>query len=150
MIYVPNLAIRICSLIMISCLLSAGCAHTRPASETSLFDRLGGLPAVTAVIDKTIDRSATDPRTRRSFDGVRLKPIKESVVSFVCQASGGPCKYEGASMSKAHGGLGITSAEFDAMVAHLIDTLDQFKVPAREKNDLLKILGPLKNDILLQ
>ncbi|MGZ5819658.1 MAG: group I truncated hemoglobin, partial [Burkholderiaceae bacterium] len=84
----------------------------------------------------------------RSFDGVKLKPVKESIVNFLCQATGGPCKYEGESMAKAHRSLDITSAEFDAMVGQLVDTLDQFKVPTKEKNELLQLLEPLKADIV--
>jgi hemoglobin len=133
--------------VLLGCLMLSGCA-TAPAPEPSLFVRLGGLPALTAVTDKTIDLTATDPRTSRSFDGVKLKPLKQSIVSFLCQATGGPCKYEGESMANAHRGLGITSAEFDAMVGQLVDTLDQFKVPAKEKNELLQLLGPLKADIV--
>lgn len=133
--------------VLLACLLLSGCA-TAPAPEPSLFVRLGGLPALTAVTDKTIDRTAADPRTSRSFDGVKLKPLKESIVSFLCQATGGPCKYEGESMANAHHGLGITSAEFDAMVEQLVDTLNQFRVPPKEQNELLQLLGPLKTDIV--
>jgi hemoglobin len=134
------------SILLVAFILS-GCAAV-PAKEPTLFDRLGGLPALTAVTDKTIDRTATDPRTRRSFDGVRLKPIKESIVSFLCQVTGGPCKYEGETMARAHKGLDITSAEFDAMVGQLVDTLNQFHVPAKEQKELLQLLGPLKSDIV--
>lgn len=133
--------------IVLAGLILSGCA-TAPAPEPSLFVRLGGLPALIAVTDKTIDRTATDPGTRRSFDGVKLKPVKESIVNFLCQATGGPCKYEGESMAKAHRGLDITSAEFDAMVGQLVDTLNQFNVPAKEKSELLQLLGPLKADIV--
>jgi hemoglobin len=132
---------------LIACLFLAGCA-SKPVAEPSLFERLGGLPALTAVTDKTIDRTASDPRTSRSFDGVNLKRLKASIVSFLCQATGGPCKYEGDSMANAHRDLGITSAEFDAMVGQLVDTLNQFNVPAKEKSELLQLLGPLKSDIV--
>ena len=123
-----------------------GCANTAPVP--SLFERLGGMPALTAAADKTIDRSAGDPRTRRSFEGVKLAPLKESLAEQLCQATGGPCKFEGASMAKVHQDLGITSAEFDALVEQLVATLDQFKVGAREKNDLLQILGPMKSEVV--
>jgi hemoglobin len=147
MSFASHFTLRTFLSISLSGLLLSGCA-TAPSPEPSLFVRLGGLPALTAVTDKTIDKTATDPATRRSFDGVKLKPIKESIVSFLCQATDGPCKYEGESMAKAHRGLAITSAEFDAMVGQLVDTLNQFNVPAKEKNELLQLLGPLKADIV--
>jgi len=134
----------------IAALLLSACASTSPAPEAKLFDRLGGLPAITAVVDKTIDSAAHDPRTSRSFKGIKLQGVKESVVAQLCQATGGPCKYEGASMPKAHKGLDITGPEFDAFAQQLVATLDEFKVGAREKDDLLKILGPMKKDIVTQ
>jgi hemoglobin len=123
-----------------------GCAATPP--EPRLFDRLGGLPAITAVVDKTIDSAARDPRTSRSFKGIKLQGVKEAVVAQLCEASGGPCKYEGATMLKAHKGLDITSAEFDAFAQQLVATLDEFKVPKREKDELLQMLAPMKGDIV--
>jgi hemoglobin len=129
-------------------LLLSACASTPAAPEAKLFDRLGGLPAITAVVGKTIDSAARDPRTSRSFKGIKLQGVKESVVAQLCEATGGPCKYEGGSMPKVHNGLDITGAEFDAFAQQLVATLDEFKVGAREKDDLLKILGPMKKDIV--
>ncbi len=141
-----HFTIRKTLLVLASSIALAGCAGTPP--QATLYERLGGLPAITAVVDKTLDRTATDPRTRRSFEGIKLKPLKESIALHLCEVTGGPCKYEGATMAKAHQGLDITSAEFDAMVSQLSDTLDQFKVGAREKNELLQLLAPMKRDVV--
>lgn len=127
--------------------LLAGCATT---PSKTLFDRLGGLPALAAVTDKTIDLSASDPRTKRSFENIKLQPLKESITNQLCQLTGGPCKYEGEPMQKAHKGLAITADEFDGLVGHLSATLDQFKVDAREKNELIQLLAPLKGDVVLK
>lgn len=132
-------------LLITSGILLAGCAGTAP--KTSLYERLGGLPALTAVTNRTIDRSAAEPAIHRSFEGIKLPALKASIVQQLCQATGGPCKYEGEAMPKAHKGLAITPAEFDGMVAQLVDTLDEFKVGARENNELLQILGPMKSDM---
>ncbi len=133
-------------LALVVCIALTGCATQQP--EPKLFDRLGGLPAITAVVDKTLDSAAHDPRTSHSFDGVKLEAVKRSVVAQICEATGGPCKYKGDSMREVHQGLGITSAEFDAFVQQLIATLDQFKVGEREKHDLLQTLAPMKTDIV--
>lgn len=122
------------------------CAAPRPSS--SLFERLGGLPAITAVVDKSVDRHATDPRTRRSFEGVNLKTLKASIVSQACEATGGPCRYEGEPMARAHKGLSITDEEFDTAIGHINQTLDEFKVGQQEKEEFLQILRPLKRDIV--
>ena len=63
-------------------------------------------------------------------------------------ASGGPCKYKGKDMKTAHMGMGITTADFNALVEDLVGALDKFKVGAHEKDQLLGALGPMKSDIV--
>jgi len=133
-------------LILAGALVLAGCASTPP--QAKLYDRLGGLPAITAVVDRTLDSAASDPRTSRSFKGIKLAGVKESVVAQLCEATGGPCKYEGGTMRKVHQDLDITAAEFDAFAQQLVVTLDAFKVPQREKDELLQLLAPMKGDIV--
>lgn len=141
-----SLSARWVQLALAGCIVLSGCAANPP--QPRLFDRLGGLPAITAVVGKTIDSAARDPRTSRSFKGVKLQGVKDAVVAQLCEAAGGPCKYEGATMRKAHQGLDITSAEFDAFAQQLVATLDEFKVPKREKDELLQLLAPMKGDIV--
>lgn len=124
----------------------AGCNTLAP--QQSLFERMGGMPAVTAVADETISRAAADPRTTRSFEGIKLAALKESLATQICRLAGGPCTYEGASMRKAHSGLGITDAEFDLMVAMLRDAVDHNGIGTAEKNQLLKLLAPMKRDVV--
>lgn len=130
--------------------LAGGIALPAAASNAAprLFDRRGGLPAIQAVVGRTIDSAAQDPRTSRSFKDIKLDALKDSVATQLCEASGGPCKYEGESMVKAHKGLDITAGEFDAFALHLIAALDYYKVGAVEKDELLQLLGPMKSDIV--
>jgi hemoglobin len=128
-------------------LLLWGCS-TQATPGASLYDRLGGLPIITAIVDRTIDRHVADPRTRRSFDGVDLKSLKASIVSQACEATGGPCKYQGKPMLKAHEGLDITPEEFDTAMGHMSQTLDELHIGPREKEEFLVILRPLKTDIV--
>lgn len=125
----------------------AGCA-AEPQRDPTLWSRLGGTPVVTAVIEDTIDRSASDARTKRSFDGVKISRVKEKLVEQICSLTGGPCKYTGDPMRESHKGLKITMAEFDLLVQFLRDALDRNKVGESEKNELLKILAPMKRDIV--
>lgn len=139
--------------ILIGSLALAACVSTPPQPRTqdkTLFERLGGLPAITAVVDKTVDKHASDPLTRRSFEGIKLKPLKESVVTFICQATGGPCKYEGPAMKKAHKGLAITPKEFDTTVQQLVSVLNELHVAPKEQKELLQLLGPLSHDVIAQ
>lgn len=128
------------------CIALSACAYQPPTPR--LYERLGGLPAIQAVVGRTIDSAAHDPRTSRSFKDIKLDALKESVAAQLCEASGGPCKYEGAPMVKAHKGLDITPAEFDAFAEQLVAALDYYKVGPREKDELLQLLGPMKKDIV--
>ena len=135
--------------------LVAGCAGgmqgDRMAMEKkSLYDRLGGKPAITAVVDDFIGNVAGDTRINKRFATADIPRLKTMLVNQICQASGGPCTYTGASMKDAHKGMKITDAEFNALVEDLVKSLDKFKVGAQEKNDLLGALGGMKPDIVNQ
>jgi hemoglobin len=69
------------------------------------------------------------------------------VIDFLCNATGGPCLYLGRDMKTAHTGLNITEDDWNASVKHLVATLDKFKVPEREKNEVLGAISGLKGDI---
>jgi len=122
-----------------------GCASQPP--QTSLFERMGGLPVITVVVDETINQVSTDPKTKRSFEGIKIKTLKQSIVNQLCVISGGPCTYDGETMKKAHAQSAITQAEFELMVAALRDSLNRH-VGTREKNEMLKLLAPMKRDIV--
>jgi len=77
----------------------------------------------------------------------RLK-VRQQVVDFLCVATGGPCKYTGRDMKTVHTGLNITESDWDSTVKYLVGTLDKFKVPEKEKNEVLTALAGLKGDIV--
>ena len=132
-------------------LVSAGCASMESDSmmgKKSLYDRLGGKPAITAVVDDFIGNVAGDNRINRRFAGANIPRLKTMLVDQECEATAGPCKYSGQSMLDAHRGMNITDAEFTALVEDLVKSLDKFKVPAQEKTELLAALGGLKPQIV--
>lgn len=123
------------------------------AKEKPLYERLGGKPAITAVVDEFVSRVAADARINSFFaaaasDAARLARFKSTLVDQICEATGGPCQYKGKSMKAAHMGMGVTGAHFDALVSDLVGALDAFKVPAHEKDQLLGALGPMRADIV--
>ena len=118
------------------------------AQEKSLYERLGGKPAITAVVEDFVGRVAADNRINGKFANANIPRLKMLLVEQICQATGGPCTYTGRDMKTAHAGMGIKSEEFDALVGDLVATLNKFKVPEREKNELLGALGPMKKDIV--
>ena len=139
----------VCGVVLtVATMVAAGCARYAAKSETSLYDRLGGKPAITAVVGDFLEAVGQDSRVRHQPAPERVPALQVSLVDLVCQASGGPCEYRGRPMKAAHAGMGISQAEFEAVVDDLVKTLDRYKVPAREKNDLLGLLAPLREDIV--
>ena len=121
--------------------------------QKSLYDRLGKKKAIKAVVDAFVGKVAADNRINKFFadtakDPKRLAAFKGKLVDQICQASGGPCKYKGKDMKTAHKGMGVSEADFNALVEDLVAALDQFHVGATEKNELLGALGPMKGDIV--
>ena len=140
MIFTTALFLNACAYLKTTDQLSA-------VQENSLFTRIGGLPVLTKIVDESIDEVAQSPRTKRSFDGIKLKPLKESIVAQLCKIAGGGCVYEGETMLNSHRDAKISEAEFDAFVDIFRNTLNRH-LATREKNELLKILAPMKRDIV--
>lgn len=117
----------------------------------SLYQRLGGYDAIAAVSDDFIGRLASDPQFAKFFGGFSIdskKKLRQRLVDQICQATGGPCIYTGRSMKETHAGLGITEKEWDAGAKHLLSTLDKFRVPHKEKDEVMAIVATLKKDIV--
>jgi hemoglobin len=149
------MAIKTASHITLSMLLLTlvGCNTMEQASKStmsdkSLYERLGGKPAITAVVEDFVGRVAADDRINGKFANTDIPRLKMLLVEQICQASGGPCSYTGRSMKATHAGMGVSKADFDALVGDLVATLNKFKVPEREKNELLGALAPMKKDIV--
>ena len=114
----------------------------------SLYDRLGGKDAITAVVDDFVARCAADARINGKFARTDIPRLKANLIDQVCAASGGPCTYTGRDMRTTHLGMAVTAGEFDALVEDLVTTLDGFKVGETEKAELLGVLAPLRGDIV--
>ncbi|HEX5707790.1 MAG TPA: group 1 truncated hemoglobin [Pyrinomonadaceae bacterium] len=121
---------------------------TTMAAEKSLYERLGGEAAISAVVDDFVARVAADARINMKFARSNVERVKFHLKEQVCAATGGPCQYTGLSMGDAHKNMKVTEGEFNALVEDLVATLDKFNVPAREKGELLSALGGLKSQIV--
>ncbi len=119
--------------------------------EKSLYERLGGYEAISAVVDDFAGKLFTDPIVGKRFFGMSddsREGFRQKNKNLVCNVTGGPCKIISRSAAVTHGGLGIKASEFDIVVQHLVDTLVKFKVPEKEKQELLDIIGTLRPDIV--
>lgn len=114
----------------------------------NLYDRLGGKPALNAVVGELWAVASADVRINARFAHTKPEIFGAQLVDFLCQASGGPCKYAGRDMKSAHTGMMLTEVEFNALAEDTIKALDKFKVPAKEKDEVIGLLGSLKDDVI--
>lgn len=136
--------------IAISWTLAALMACTTPPAggDYSLYQQLGGQSGVKTVVNRTLDRVSTDPRSKRSFQGIKMPYLKESVAAYICKVADGPCQYEGETMANSHAKSNITASEFDLMVTILREELDRAGVSDSAKNELLRRVAPTRRDIV--
>ncbi len=127
-----------------------GGAPTASAASKNgtLYDRLGGMPAISAVVDDFAKNVLGDARINKKFARSDATRLVSNLKDFVCSATGGPCQYNGLSMKKSHDKMRVTGGEFNALVEDLVKSLDKFRVGEREKNELLSALAGLKGDIV--
>jgi hemoglobin len=144
--------VRLVSLFVLVAVVSACMAQAQQAPR-SLYQRLGGYDAIAAVSDEFIGRLASDPQFTRFFAGFSTdskQRLRQHLVEQVCQAAGGPCFYLGRSMKQSHTGLKISEAEWNMAGAHMLGALDKFRVPQREKDEVMAIISSVKGDIVGQ
>ena len=144
--------VRLCSMPSIirriGCAVICAFAICPTAFADTLYERLGGEKAVASFVGETIDLTAADPLTKRPFDKVDLTQLKKKIAEHICALTEGPCKYSGDSMQEVHRGMEITESEFYGMVDILRGALNRRAVPEGAKNELLRILAPMKREIV--
>jgi hemoglobin len=119
-----------------------------PAAARTLYERLGGKPAVTAVIEDFLSRVTTDDRIKDRFFNVDGANLAKLLVQLVCAAAGGGCEYEGHDMKMVHTGMDVSQDELDALVSDLVAALDKLHVAAPEQHELLGAIGALQPQIV--
>ena len=137
--------------LVLSLLLMISGSMPARAQEKSLYQRLGGYDALAAVVDDFVGRLVADKQFEKFFIGQSndsKKRIRQHVLDLFCNATGGPCIYTGRDMKTSHTGLGITEDDWNAAAKHLVASLDKFKVPEKEKGEVLAFVTTLKKDIV--
>ena len=137
--------------LVLSLLLAMAGPMVGRAQEKSLYERVGGYNALAAVVDDFIGRLVSDKQFEKFFIGHSIdskKKIRQHILDQFCAATGGPCVYTGREMKTTHAGLGITEADWEAAAKHLAASLDKFKVPEKEKGEILAFVTTLKKDIV--
>ncbi len=134
-------------------------------SESSLYERLGGAFAIAAVIEHFSDAVVQNPIVGQKSENPalrewhtnnlsRLPGLKFMRTLWVCNVAGGPFQYTATKpgstpigLEEAHREFGISPAQFDEVAAELGRTLDFFKVPPREKQEVLAAFAGHKGEV---
>ena len=123
--------------------------------QPSLYERLGGIYPISAVVDDFIDRIMRDPRLNanphvdEAHHKVTITGFKYLVTEQLGEASGGPQRYTGRNMRDTHAQLQITGPEWAAFMDDLDQTLNQFQVPPREQQEIVAIIESTRGDIVV-
>jgi hemoglobin len=151
----PTRAILIpmAALILTACASAPSDAPSSAPATPTLYQRLGGREAIKQVVDDFVANLAADPRVNARFKGLdaaKVAKLQTDLADQICDVTGGPCAYLGRDMKTVHAGMNITEAEWNATVEDLVKTLNKFKVPPPEQQELLSALGGMKKDIVGQ
>jgi hemoglobin len=114
----------------------------------SLFDRLGGIDAITAVTESWVAHVGGDDRANGKFVRTDIDRLKKEIIDQLCEATGGPCTYTGRTMQETHDGMAVTAGEFDVAMQHLDATLDELNIPKTEQVELVGLILPMRDDIV--
>ena len=120
-------------------------------SEHTLYQRLGGYDAISAVANDLLPRLQQDPQLGRFWhnrgdDGIQRE--KQLLIDFLCASAGGPLYYTGRDMKVSHKGMKISESDWAAFLGHLNATLDAFQVPSTERGEVLGFIESTKADIV--
>lgn len=138
------------SLLCVVTLSTPGAAQN--GGDASLYERLGGYDAISAVVDDFVDRLFADtvigPRFTRGMGTETRMKFRQKNKNLVCNLAGGPCDIISRAPEAAHQGLGITPAEFNILMGHFAATLDAFDVPTRERRELTTVYEGFRSRIV--
>lgn len=117
----------------------------------TLYERLGGYDAISAVANDLLPRLQVDPRLGRYWqhrgeDGINRE--KQLLIDFLCSSAGGPLYYTGRDMKTSHKGMKVGEADWSALLGHLNATLEAFRVPQAERDEVLAFIQSTKADIV--
>jgi len=120
-------------------------------SEQTLYERLGGYDAISAVANDLLPRLQKDQQLgrfwqNRADDGISRE--KQLLIDFLCSSAGGSLYYTGRDMKTSHKGMKISESDWSAFLGHLNDTLDAFQVPQTERAQVIAFIDSTKSDIV--
>lgn len=121
------------------------------SGKKTLYERLGGCDAITAVANDLLPRLNADPQlgrfwAHRGEDGVKRE--KQLLIDFLCASTGGPMHYRGRDMVLTHRGMRISENDWNVFLGHAGATLAKFQVPEAEQREVVAFVQSLKQEIV--
>jgi hemoglobin len=138
----------------------SGCSHQKPAaappvqSTPTLYERVGGVNNIAVLVDDVIERSykdpvfAANPYIHEAHKRFPKEVYKFNATALACQVFGGPQKYTGRTLEAAHQHLHITEKEWKALIAIFQNSMNSYKVPMREQDEIIAILESTKGQVI--
>jgi len=142
---------KLLSWVMFVVLLGTTSSLSLAETNRSLYERLGGYDAISAVVDVFLIKVWEDPVVGRYFVGMGTdtrNQLRQKNKNLMCANTGGPCKKINRPLAEAHVGLGVTDKEFDIVAGHLGTTLKEFKVPQKEFEELMTKVSGLRDYVV--
>ncbi|MCW8929818.1 MAG: group 1 truncated hemoglobin [Gammaproteobacteria bacterium] len=120
-------------------------------TSNTLYTRLGGYDAISAVVNELISRLMSDKQLGRFWenrgeDGINRE--KQLLIDYLCANAGGPMLYTGRDNKTSHRGMGITESDWTLFISHLKETLTHFQLPENETEDVLSFIESTRTDII--
>jgi hemoglobin len=120
-------------------------------NQPTLYERLGGYDAISAVANDLLPRLQADAKLARFWqnrgeDGIRRE--KQLLIDFLCSSAGGPLLYTGRDMQITHQGMKISEDDWSTFMGHLQATLESFQLPQAEYNDVIAFIESTKADMV--
>jgi hemoglobin len=138
------------ALLTLTCTISA---QTAPPEPKTLFERLGGTPGITVIVDDVIEAHMNNPAINARFIPYQDQPerfakIRQHTIDFFSAGSGGPVEYKGRDMRSTHQGMNISAAEYMHVMDDIMGVLEKHNIDEQSKKDVLAILWSLKGTII--
>jgi len=120
-------------------------------TEKTLYERLGGYDAISAVVNDLLPRLMADSQLGRFWenrgeDGINRE--EQLLIDFLCSSAGGPLLYTGRDNKTSHKGMGISESDWEKFIGHLNATLEKFQLPQQERSDVIGFIESTKADIV--
>lgn len=124
----------------------SGCSQTVPKDH--LYQQLGSSSGIEKMVDGLLVEIEQDQQIVHHFRDTDIARFRKLLIEQLCELSGGPCKYTGASMQESHTGFKITQADFDNLVRHLMKVMTEQQINIAAQNQLLGLLAPMYGDVV--